>query len=309
MYFKSPILVTGSHRSGTTWVAKVLAASASVHYVPEQFNLNLPQCSCGHKFNQWFQYISSDNETQFYNHMKHALGLSYRFVPDLRAAKNPKYAFKILTTSSKFILHRLLNIRPLLKDPIAFFSANWLANRFNMDVIVLIRHPAAFASSLKRLNWKFDFSHFTEQPLLMQDLLEPFSKEIKEYTLKEYDIIDQAILLWNIFHYVILKYKKNHKRWIFLRHEDISRNPFGQYKFLYKQLGLRFTSKTTNLIDKYSYSKQSLPDLNNQEIHILSRNSESNIYSWKDRLNSNEISRIRNGVKPICSSFYSDAEW
>ena len=34
-----PILVTGSHRSGTTWVGKMLAATGSVGYIHEPFNL------------------------------------------------------------------------------------------------------------------------------------------------------------------------------------------------------------------------------------------------------------------------------
>ncbi|MEQ9486509.1 sulfotransferase [Coleofasciculus sp. F4-SAH-05] len=312
MHRKTPILVTGSHRSGTTWVAKMISASPSVRYVPEQFNLNRSQCLCGHQFNQWFQYISSENEeneTQCYNHLKHALGLSYNFIPEFRLVKNYSDAFKLLTKASKFILKRLLNIRPLLKDPVAFFSAEWLANEFDMDVIVLIRHPAAFASSLKRLNWTFNFSHFVEQPLLMRDLLEPFANEIKEYSLKDYDIIDQAILVWNIFHYVILQYKKRHDRWIFLRHEDISQNPLEWYKYLYNRLELNFTSEISQTIKEYSYSNLNLPEFKNQEIHCLKRNSPSNIYRWKNNLNSNEITRIRKGVEKISTYFYSDTDW
>lgn len=312
MQFKTPILVTGSHRSGTTWVAKMIAADPSVRYIPEQFNLNRPQSLCGYQFNQCFHYISSENkknETQCYNHLKHALGLSYNFIPEFRTVKNHRDAFNLVTKVSKFTLKRILNIRPVLKDPVAFFSAEWLASKFDMDVIVLIRHPAAFASSLKRLNWKFNFSHFVEQPLLMRYLLEPFSNDIKNYSLKERDIIDQAILVWNIFHYVILRYQERHNQWIFLRHEDVSRNPLKEYQYLYNRLGLNFTSKVVKTIKEYSYSDKRNPDLKNQEIHILQRNSQDNIYAWKNRLNRNEISRIKNGVKKISHYFYSEADW
>ena len=33
-----PILVTGAHRSGTTWVGKMLAASREVAYISEPLN-------------------------------------------------------------------------------------------------------------------------------------------------------------------------------------------------------------------------------------------------------------------------------
>ena len=69
--------------------------------------------------------------------------------------------------------------RPLLKDPIAVFSAAWLARTFGMRVVLSVRHPAAFAASLKRLDWTFDFNQLLAQPLLMRDLLEPFGEQLE----------------------------------------------------------------------------------------------------------------------------------
>ena len=37
---------------------------------------------------------------------------------------------------------------PLIKDPIAIFSADWLADKYDMNVVVLSRHPLGFISSL-----------------------------------------------------------------------------------------------------------------------------------------------------------------
>ena len=36
---EAPILVTGAHRSGTTWVGRMLCASGEAHYVSEPFNV------------------------------------------------------------------------------------------------------------------------------------------------------------------------------------------------------------------------------------------------------------------------------
>lgn len=41
--------------------------------------------------------------------------------------------------------------RPLVKDPFALFSAEWFADNFDAEVIVIVRHPAAVVSSIKRL--------------------------------------------------------------------------------------------------------------------------------------------------------------
>ncbi|HBL10845.1 MAG TPA: hypothetical protein DD379_05465 [Cyanobacteria bacterium UBA11162] len=308
MSSKKPILITGFHRSGTTWVGKMLAASPSVRFVAEPFNLNHSQCLCGHQFKYWFQYISSENESHFYTHLKHTLDLSYNFAGELRTVRTAKDASNLLVGSSKFLLRRFLNIRPLIKDPIALFSAEWLATKFNLDVVVLIRHPAAFAGSLKRLNWKFPFSHFLEQPLLMRDVLQPFAGEIKHYTQRDYDIIDQAILLWKIFYHVIFSYKNNHDNWIFVRHEDISINPLKYYQTLCNQLQLEFTPKMIQSIKEHSYSED-ISQVIDQEIHRLKRDSQQNILRWKTILNTSEIDRIRLKLSDISCSFYSNEDW
>ena len=60
----------------------------------------------------------------------------------------------------------------LLKDPIALFSTPWLVDRFNVHAVVMIRHPAAYVSSVSRLGWRFDFGYLLGQDLLMRDLLD-----------------------------------------------------------------------------------------------------------------------------------------
>ena len=306
MSSKKPILVTGSHRSGSTWVGKLLATSTAVRYIPEPFNINHPRCSCGCKFNLWYQYISQENEAIFYEHLKHKFGLSYNFRGELKMSNNPKSVLDVLTKSSKLMVRNLLGIRPLVKDPIAFFSAKWLAATFDMDVVVLIRHPAAFASSLKRLNWAFPYSHFLEQPLLMKDCLQPFADEIKKYSEQDYDIIDQASLLWRIIHYWIAEYQKEHQKWIFIRHEDISRNTLSGFLELFNQLNLEYTETTKQTILDYSSINNSRQDYEADE---LKRHSLKNIEFWKSRLTPSEIERIRTKVEDISSKFYDDEDW
>ena len=72
----------------------------------------------------------------------------------------------------------------------AFFSAEWLADRFDMNVVIVIRHPAAFVSSVKKLNWHHPMSHFLEQPALMREHLYPFEEQIRELASREHDLID-----------------------------------------------------------------------------------------------------------------------
>src|SRR5439155_664004 len=59
---------------------------------------------------------------------------------------------RLAVDGAHFLGSRLRAARPLLKDPIAAFSASWLARTFGMATVVVVRHPGAFASSLKRLH-------------------------------------------------------------------------------------------------------------------------------------------------------------
>ncbi len=56
-----PILVTGAHRSGTTWIGKMLALAPGVGYVHEPFSpLTAPGIS-GAPFDRFFAYVTAEN--------------------------------------------------------------------------------------------------------------------------------------------------------------------------------------------------------------------------------------------------------
>lgn len=302
-----PILITGSHRSGSTWVGKMIAKSAKIGYIHEPFNLNQTMGVCGAKFTKWFQYISNENQDLFVKHIRKTLNFSYNLGQELQNIRTPKNIVKMLIDYNNFTKNRILKRRPLIKDPIALFSAEWLASEFDMNVIILIRHPAAFASSLKRLNWQFSFKHLLEQNLLMDKYLYPFEAEMNEFVKKEKDIIDQAGLLWKIIHYVILKYKQNYENWLFLRHEDISLNPTQEFEDIFNKIDLEYTASVRKKIKKYS--NNSNPKEPTRKYNNIKRNSKYSIKNWKSKLSPTEIKKIRNIVEEISVFFYSDEDW
>lgn len=303
---KNPILVTGSHRSGSTWVGKMLSLSPKVSYIHEPFNPGYPPNA--HTFKYWFQYVRNDDPEsgKYKQFIDHILHFKYPFLTSLKYAKSIDDFKMIIKRNLQFLSYRN-KTTPLLKDPIALFSAEWLSKTFNTQNVIVIRHPAAFAGSLKRKNWKFPFSHFLKQEALMTNYLKPFRDEIKFHTLKEQDIIEQASLLWKIFHHVILTYKKNYPNWIFLKHEDLSKDPVKRFEELYGQLDIRFSSKLSHKILEYSGQTNQVSPEKGRE--LLRRDSESNIMSWKARLNSKEIKQIRQNVEEISSQFYEPNEW
>jgi len=303
-----PTLVTGLHRSGTKWVGTMISLSPQVRYVSEPLNPNQPGGigMCSAEFDQWYTHISCHNESNYEMALLRTLRLDYNLIPALLSIRNFQDLRRYLSEYLKTTRCKWRGGVPVLKDPFALFSAEWMAAKLGMNVLVLIRHPAAFASSVKSRHWHFDFNNFSDQPVLMEKLLGNYEDEIHDFARNKRSLIDQANLLWKISHHVIAGYRNNHPDWQFLRHEDISYDPEQHFKFIYDHLGLEFTEKIQAEVNNYSRLPVFQKTYSSQEIR---RNSLANVARWKDELSKEEVTRIRKSVEEVSSQFYDDSDW
>jgi hypothetical protein len=304
----NPILVTGAHRSGTSWVGRMIALSPAVLYIHEPFNVSDGPGPgvCGVTFENWFTYIDATNERRYYAPLHRTIVLDYDLAAALRSIRRPGDLCRVAREYLRFTKHARRRARPLLKDPLALLSAEWLAMQFNMSVVVVIRHPAAFVSSIKRLNWPHPFEHFARQERLMDTLLRPFASQVQLYATTEQTLLDQAILLWKILHHAIAEYQQRHPDWIFIRHEDLARDYLNGFRNLYRCLDLEFTDSAAAAVEEYCNSANATEGL---APYALRRNSRSSIWSWQRHLTAPEIARIRNSVEDLSRVFYSDEDW
>lgn len=301
-----PILVTGSHRSGSTWAGKMLSAAPHVAYIHEPFNIGIKSDANPKLFNYWFQYICEENSEYYDSVLDGIIHYKYPLGKNIAKIKTVRNTARIIADQMLCFLHRINNDRPLIKDPIALFSTEWLCKRFDMNILVMIRHPAAFYSSLKIKNWRFDFNNLLKQPLLMEKYLGKFEAEIREHAETEGNTIDQALLLWNCIHYTINIYREDHPKWLFVRHEDLSLDPVGQFRSIYKAFGLEFTHKVKKKILESSGTHNPIEQQAGNE---FLRNSKENINNWKNRLSQNEIELIKIKTSEVSTLFYSADEW
>ena len=302
----SPILVTGAHRTGTTWVGKMLAASGQVAYISEPLNVWHRSGVMRTPVAHWYTYICNNNEAEFLPAMNQMLAYRYHLCAEMGSIRNGKDLLRMGRDLTIFINGRIYRKRPLLKDPFAVFSAPWFSRRLAFQVIVTVRHPAAFVSSLKRLGWYFDFHDLLAQPMLMGDWLEPFRVEMESLPVD--DIIGQAALLWVMIYHVVAEYRKEHPDIIVVRHEDLSRNPLKSYQELYDTLNLTFTPKVEKAIISSSSSKNP-KEGTRSSVHTVRLDSRANLESWKRGLSENEIARIRTMTASVSPLYYSDEDW
>lgn len=302
----TPVLVTGAHRSGTTWVGKMLAAAAMTAYISEPMNVLHRPGIFRAKVRYWYQYICEENESEYLPAFQELLEFDYHLWNEIRSIHSRRDFLRMGRDFLIFYNGLMRGQRPLLKDPFAVFSAPWFAEQLNCKVVITVRHPAAFASSLKRLNWTFDFNDLLNQPLLMRAHLEPYRAEMQ--SIRADDVIGQAALLWKLIYRSVHTLGEANPDFVIVRHEDLSRDPVSGYRDLYKVLGLEFTPRVEKIILNAS-SSENPAEASRKQIHTVKLDSRANISSWKKRMDAEETDRIRKMTEEISPLYYSDAEW
>lgn len=299
-FAKNPILITGSHRSGTTWVGKMISLSWYTFYIEEPFN----RC---------YDHISHDLlPQQFYYIPSQVKALPLKATMDeILALHKPfnslEFRYKLNRKIRLFKYTRKIwgLPRPLLKDPIAVFSSAWLAKTYDMSVICLIRHPAAFVTSLIKAKWSAEFDSLLAQPNLIEDYLHPFKHEMEN---PPDSFVERAALLWTVIYYVLSIYIDQYDKWLVMRLEDIACNPLMEFPNLFKFLGIPYSKRIENIIKSYSDANNPI-EASQGKTWEIKRNSIASQSVWKKHLKSEEVKAIRQITEPVSSRFYQDLDW
>jgi hypothetical protein len=224
-------------------------------------------------------------------HWSHRSGLRRYFPNSLHLFRQTRKAFGLP--------------RPLLKDPIAVFSSAWLAKEFQMQVLCLVRHPAAFVFSLQKAGWPADFGQFLCQPKLMEDWLHDYADRFQR---PSENYVKRAALLWLAIYDVLSQYCKQHPDWLVMRLEDIVNEPLEKFSQIYDFIGLPYTSGIRSKIISYS-SDCNPTEAPKDDLHLIKRNSKASQNVWKSGFTQRDVRMIREITEPISSIYYSDKDW
>ena len=282
----------------------MLAADPRTAYISEPLNVLHRPGVFRPRIQYWYQYICEDNEQAYLSSFQELLNYDYHVWDEIRSLRS-WHDFLRMGRDFTIFYHGLLRgQRILLKDPFAVFSTEWFAKRLNCKVVIAVRHPAAFVSSLKRLNWPFHLMDLLDQPLLMRDHLEPYRGQM-EKALKG-DVIDQWALLWNLIYATVHTTLQRNPDFIAVRHEDLSLDPVNRYRDLYRALGLEFSPHIEKVIRESSSSDN---PAEGRRVHSFKLDSRANMDNWKKRLSEDEIRRVRDITQEISALYYPDREW
>jgi hypothetical protein len=284
----------------------MLALAPGVAYLNEPFNPDNPRTGAGRGgFSRYFTVVTSENEDRYAIPIERMVQFRPDFGTLLRSPATPRALAGLVREVARMEHARRVGARPLMKDPIALLSAEWLADRFGMDVVVLIRHPAAFAASLKRLGWNYNFSDFLEDGNV-PEVLAPYEEEIVHYAREPREILTQAALLWRILYNVVDGFRERHRDWVFLRHEDACADPVGTFERLYGRFGLELTPRARRAISRTSSSRNAVELSSPHDIRL---HSAASVGRWRAHLTTDEVATLRERTEDVWPRFYTDRDW
>ena len=280
------IFLTGIHRSGTSWVGHIIAQAEGINYWREPFN---PSCNICTR--QQYLYLTRENSDPGLKYFTDSL-FRGRFVgsgPD-RVKRTQWYKFDPS------------NYRTFIKDPTGAFLLDWLNFHYNIDILILLRHPAGFVSSVTDLKWDFDFNRFLNQKQLMNEALSPYRDLLEEHNYPGMTI-EKASILWGVV-YTVLWRLICRDSYYWKRYEDLCINPVEEFKDIFKNLRIPWTSTIENAIASSTHGSITFSKV----VDSYERDTKKMASIWKVRFSSKEIQAIRTLVDRFGLEMYSN-DW
>lgn len=285
------IFLTGTHRSGTTWVGGMLA-ERGLWYLHEPFNPNK------RNWQESFTYANpASQRADIDRYVTSLLAGKYRATSLYRHSSHPLMPLRIVRPRFR---------RMLIKDPLACLLAGYLAEKFDFQTRVLFRHPAGFVSSVCRLGWptgKF-LGQFLKRTDLMADHLEPYRDLMQKY--QDRNDVSSATVLYGVLSTVLWNQVQANRKIRWYRFEDLCDDPIGQFRDIFADLSLPYTLETEQRHRKMCFGDAHSPT--ECHTHSVVRNSRSMADSWRRQLDAKTITQIRHLWDSFNVSLYRDPE-
>jgi len=317
---RGPIHVAGMARAGTSWVAEMLRAAGGFVHLNEPFNPKRPPGQSPGILNApvpvGYIYVAGHNAELFRSALHDTFRFRYRHLAELRANRSWFDLAKMAKYSCAFAMGALRGKRPLLDDPYASLAAPWIAEEFDGQVAVLVRHPAAMVASYRKLGYRAHFRHFLDQPELMADYLAPWRTEM-EALLDTDDRVTQVATFWTMLHRVLFDMVDRSDRLHIVRYEDLCADPEGEYERLFARLGLEFNdaARAEVVAGTNGSSKNQSHAWRVSRHGGLSRtafrpmDSKAMIRAWEKTISPGEAARIRAITAGVADRCYGPSDW
>ncbi|MEO0508503.1 MAG: sulfotransferase domain-containing protein [Verrucomicrobiota bacterium] len=294
-----PLLITGIHRSGSTWLGQVVARCPRFGFVWEPLN---QETVCYGRFNYrpntWYPYISDFDCSRQVDAFQRLEQFGFNYLNGLRDIKSLRTLLRYGRDAVNFNRWRCEQRRLLIKDPMAFYSAEWIHRRLNSQVIVLIRNPMAFVASMLRAGWYMPLVDIVNQVELVEAYPSEILDDIHAFLEGSGDChsVEACTLGWRYIHQVIIMLKEKYSNWLFISHEDLVRLPSKMITEVFNYLREEPGTKLLSYLDNSLSSDQGERGMRRDPAKLLA--------SYEKVLTHEQIKYIRDLCEPELSKLY-----
>lgn len=253
------LLLAGTARSGTTWLADVLAAGQRARVMFEPFHPGKVAAYRGHEY---FHYLRPADDD-----------------PQLREFCESLFTGRI---RNRWIDRQVTYVRPrgrVIKEIRANLFLKWIQTHFpRVPLLLVTRHPCAVVLSRLQLDWDTDedIRSFLAQPRLLEDHLGPYLPVIERASTPE----EKHAVIWCVHHLVPLRqFEADELPMVY--YEDLCLRPQEELERLGRAVGWTFAA--TGMLDQPS--RTATP----QSAVVRG---EDRVNAWQRRLEPAQIDRV-----------------
>jgi hypothetical protein len=260
------MLIAGTARSGTTWLADIIASQMPCRVMFEPFHSGKVK---GFSQFNYFQYMHPEEENN-----------------DLYT-----YCYKLFTGDIRdsWIDRKIDNLNPqsrLVKDIRANLFLKWISQNFpQVPILFIIRHPCAVVLSRMKLDWATDTDIY---PFLAQrEVIGDFLSDKMDIIKKAKTDVEKHAIVWCVSNLVPLK-QFNSGGLSIIFYENLCIQPHIEIPKIFKTLQHEYKNSVFDHINKPSTTSM-------RTSAVLT--GENKVTRWKRELSPEQISNIMSVVE------------
>lgn len=269
-----PIFIFSTRRSGSTLLMRLLHSQPGVDYLDEPLNLwrlhphfyRLPHPSFG-----YFISLSNAQEEKLYRYLQDLLSGKVRF----------RHRGNLLDPGRTFFVRRFviknINATPLI---------DWFAEKFEADIVYLVRHPGAVAESLVRKGWKSAAQAYLSNKVYRKQYLNSEQLRLAQAVLEQGSPFQQCVLEWCLDNLHPLSVWRE-RPWLTLSYEELILRPREMTKLLCERLRLPKPERMLNVLRLPSRTAS----IDSRRV-VQTEGPERLVARWRERVDKAEIERM-----------------
>ena len=291
------VLIVGLPRSGTTWIANVLGASEGAVLVAEPDNekLSAPAIWAKHGLGRFPVLMAGADESRYQRLWQWALSgapssprlrLAQRIVrrasdEDLEALVGSRTPLSLRLAGAVGAAPRGTSASALVvaKSVHACLAVEWLATRFDVDILVVLRHPANVLASWLDLQLPDRDRNLGALSAVQERYVQPWGVPLAGQR-----ILDRALWQLGLLTCALEQALSQHPEWHVRTHEQLCSDPVAQFRGLAEDLGLTLGDAAIDVLRRSDKPGSAFS---------AERNAAGLADSWKHRLDSKEVEALK----------------